>query len=53
MKFEDELIELLIKKGLSNSSILLYVKILRKLNNNQPLKNIKFLYNIDIKKHAK
>lgn len=45
MKFEEDLIKLLVDKGLSNSSILLYIKALKKLNNNKPLKNLKFLAN--------
>ena len=37
MKFEDDLIKLLIEKGLSNSSITLYIKILRQLNGNKSI----------------
>jgi len=43
MKFEQDLIKLLTDKKLSNSSIITYIKILRKLNNNKPLQNIIFL----------
>ena len=43
MKFEDDLIKLLIEKGLSNSSIALYIKILRQLNGNKSIQNLKFL----------
>lgn len=43
MKFEQDLIKLLTDKKLSNSSIITYIKILRKLNNNKPLQNIVFL----------
>jgi len=43
MKFEDDLLKLLMEKGLSDGTIFLYTKILRKLNGDKPLKNLKFL----------
>lgn len=47
MKFEDDLIKILIEKGLSDRSIALYIKVLRKINDNQPLKNLKFLKDVN------
>lgn len=43
MKFENNIKEKLEEKGLSNSSINLYVKILKKLNDEKEIKNLKFL----------
>lgn len=43
MKFEDNLITLLKNKGLSENTINLYMTYLHKLNDNNLLKNIKFL----------
>lgn len=43
MKFENNIKEKLNEKGLSNSSINLYVKILKKLNDEKEIKNLKFL----------
>ena len=43
MKFEEDLMKLLMEKGLSDGTIFLYMKILRKLNGDKPLKNLKFL----------
>lgn len=46
-KFKSKLRELLKTKNLSETSIEFYLKNLERLNNNQPLKNLKFLENID------
>ena len=47
MDFQKDLLERLEKKGLSQSSITLYVKNLIKLNDGMPLKNFNFLNNIE------
>ena len=47
MDFQKDLLERLVKKGLSQSSITLYVKNLIKLNDGLPLKNFNFLNNVD------
>lgn len=46
-EFKKDLTEKLKNKDLSESSINLYLRNLEKLNNDQPLKNIKFLKNFD------
>ena len=46
-QFKTDLINKLKEKGLTDSSIKLYVRNLEKLNDDLPLKNLKFLENVD------
>lgn len=45
--FKNSIVDALTKKGLTESSVKLYLRNLEKLNDNQPLKNLKFLSNPD------
>ena len=45
--FREELEKILRDKGLSNSSIVLYIRNLERLNNDMPIKNINFLGNVE------
>jgi integrase len=46
-QFKSDLIDKLKSRGLTDSSIKLYVRNLEKLNDDMPLKNLKFLDNVD------
>ena len=47
MEFKNNIIDHLEKKGLSKSSISLYVKNLERLNNGMQLRNFKFLNDVE------
>jgi hypothetical protein len=47
MNFTENLVEELMKKNLSDSSIKLYLRNLKKLNDDKDIKNLKFLENIE------